>query len=461
MKKAIKHILEFRRLYLLLLVTASVFCLFSSCMDTTLPSDTNPYVLTANTFVANPADTTNRALLGGVTVRVYDLDVDPNTPLQETVTDNYGQVKFNLKIPLIGKRYRIAATYDTVTKVISIDICGNDTVDFLFLRIDCANVCPEFSEDGTNYIQFGAPMLIDTLSDRPDNRVYISPSPVNPSTVTKFIEVINPDTSCSAISFKITIEPVVNDSNRIYENPTQYYTIDPENFVLQPRQRRLVSITFRAPIKDTLDAVTMRRNKQSIIDSMFAVRLRISTSVNCTQDLDIYSIVTAVPNLSPIINLRAYDQKTPQKPVAEHEVYFFGNGSRTINPTGEYPPLKGDIWIDVDDNNASATPPQEPILKLVPSSGIIGRKVWRTNFPENSFYNVVQLISDFQNYPAHSVGYVNSELRGIQVGDVIAFRLGPDSYTLIYIRRIDNGTEQTSSKQSGIEFRAISGIYVN
>ena len=446
---------------MLLLVAASVFWLFFGCMDTTLPSDTNPYVLTVNTFVANPADTMNRAPLSGVAVRIYDLDVDPNTPLQETVTDDIGEARFNLNIPLIGKRYRIVAVYDTVTRVISIDICGNDDVDFLFLRIDCANVCPYFSEDGSNYIQFGAPMLVDTLSDRADNRVYISPSLVNPSTVTKIIDVFNPDTSCSAITFKVSIEPVANDPNRIYENPAQYYSIDPESFILQPGKNRLVSITFRAPIKDTLDAVVLRRNTQTKIDSMFAVRLRISTSLNCTQDLDIYSIVTAVPNLSPIINLRAYDQKTPQKPVAEHEVYLFGSGSRTINLTGEYPPLKGHIWVDVDDNNASAIPPQEPILKLVQNSGIMGMKIWRRGFPENDFYNVVQLIADFQNDPAHSVGYINTELRGIQVGDVIAFQLGPDSYTLIYIRRVDNGTEQTSSKQSGIEFRAISGIYIN
>lgn len=444
---------------MLLLVTASVFWLLSGCMDTTIPSDTNPYMFTANTYVANPADTTNRAPLGGVTVRLYDLELNPNTPLQEIVTDNNGQAKFNLQIPLVGKTYRVVAIYDSVTQISTIVVCGNGNVDFLFLRIGCANVCPEFSEDGANYIQFGAPMLIDTLSDRADNRVYISPSLLNPSTVTKMIDVFNPDTSCSAVSFTISLEVIAN--NVIYENPAQYYTIDPMSFVLQPGEHRQVSITFKAPIKDTLDRVVLRRNTQSKIDSMFAVRLKIYTSMNCTQDLDIYSIVTAVPNLSPIINLRAYDQKTPQKPAAEHEVYYFGDAARTINPTGEYPPLKGDIWVDVDDNNSTATPPQEPILKIVPNSGISGMKIWRRGFPENNFYNVVQLISDFQNDPAHSVGYINTELRGIQVGDVIAFKLGTDSYTLIYIRRVDNGTEQTSSKQSGIEFRAISGIYVN
>jgi hypothetical protein len=427
-------------------------------MDTTLPSDSNTYVLTTNTFVANPADTNNRTPLSGVTIHLYDLELDPVNPLQESVTDNNGQAEFNIKIPLVGKTYRVVAIYDSVTQIQNIVLCGGGSVDFLFLRIDCANVCPELSEDGTNYIVFGSPMLIDTLSDRADNRVYISPSLVNPSTVTKLIDIFNPDTSCSAITFTVTSEPV---GGVIYENPEHYYSVDPMSFVLQPGEHRQLTVTFSAPIKDTLDAVVLRRNTRTKIDSMFAVRLRITTSMNCTQDLDIYSIVTAVPNLSPIINLRAYDQKTPQKPVAEHEVYFFGDGARTIDLTGGYPPQRGHIWVDVDDNSSTAVPPQEPILRLVSNSGITGMKIWRRGFPENDFYNVVQLIADFQNDPTHSVGYINSELRGIQVGDVIAFQLGPDTYTLIYIRRVDNGTEQTSSKQSGIEFRAISGIYVN
>jgi hypothetical protein len=453
-----KHIFEFRRLYLLLFVTVSVFWLFTGCMDTTLPSNTNPYILTVNTYVANPADTNNRAPLSGVTVHLYDLEVDPNNPIQTEVTDNSGQARFNLLLPLIGKTYRVVAIYDTVTYIRNIVLCGDRSEDFLFLRDDCANVCPYISEDGSNYMQFGSPMLIDTLSDRADNRVYISPSLLNPSTVLKIYDVFNPDTSCSSINFTITVEAA---AGVIYENPAQYYSIDPMNFVLQPGERRQVTVTFRAPIKDTLDAVVLRRNTRSKIDSMFAIRLRISTSLNCTQDLDLYSIVTAVPELSPIINLRAYNQRTPQKPTPEHEVYYFGNGARTINIAGEYPPTRGHIWVDVDDNNSTATPPQEPILKLVQNSGIIGMKIWRRGFPENDFYNIVQLIADFQNDPAHSTGYTNTELRGIQVGDVIAFQLGPDIYTLIYIRRVDNGTEQTSSKQSGIEFRAISGIYVN
>ncbi|TAL68121.1 MAG: hypothetical protein EPN82_12050 [Bacteroidetes bacterium] len=454
MKKIINHILEFKRIYLLLLVIGTMFYLLAGCMDTTMPGEANKRILAVNTYVADSANPSDRAPLSGVTVRVYDLDANPNVPIQEATTDNMGIAGFNLQIPLIGRTYRVVAEYNSLSQDSTIVICDDRGVDFVFLKTGCLNVCPRINNN-----DFGSGgMISDTISNRGDNRVYISPSLQNPSTAIITYDIFNPDTSCSAISFNVTIESA---AGVIYENPTQYYTIDPMNFVIQPGQHKQLTITFRAPIKDTLDRVVLRRNTQSKIDSMFAVRLRISTSVNCTQDLDLYSIVTAVPDLSPIINLRAYNQKTPQKPTPEHEVYFFGNASRTINNTGEYPPLKGNIWVDVDDNNPTAIPPLEPILKIVPNTGIIGMKVWRSGFPENDFYNVVQLIANFQNDPTHSSGYTSTELRGIQVGDVIAFQLGPDSYTLIYIRRVDNGTEQTSSKQSGIEFRAISGIYVN
>ena len=454
MKKIINHILKFKRSYLLVLVTGITLCILAGCMDTTMPSKSNKHILAVYTYIANPSDLTNRAPLSGVNISVYDLDANPDLPIEETVTDERGNAGFNLQIPLVGRTYRIVAVYNSVTQDSIVVVCDDRGVDFVFADTGCANVCPRINNN-----DFGSSgMITDTISNRADNRVYISPSLQNPSTASISYDIFNPDTSCSAISFRVEIESM---PGFIYENPTLYYTIEPMNFVLQPGQRRQLTITFTAPIKDSLDRIVLRRNTQSKRDSMFAIRLRISNTMNCIQDLDLYSIVTAVPDLSPIVNLRAYNQRTPQKPTPEHEVYFFGNASRTINNTGEYPPLKGNIWVDVDDNNSTAVPPQEPILKIVPNSGIQGMKVWRTGFPENNFYNVVQLIADFQNDPAHSAGYTNMELRGIQVGDVIAFKLGPDTYTLIYIRRIDNGTEQTSSKQSGIEFRAISGIYVN
>ncbi|MBI5323842.1 MAG: hypothetical protein HZB41_00925 [Ignavibacteriae bacterium] len=294
MKKVIKHILEFKRIYLLLLVSGTMLYLLAGCMDTTMPSEANKRILSVYTYIANTGDLSNRAPLSGVTVRVYDLNVNPNIPIVETITDDRGIAGFNMQIPLIGKTYRVVAEYNSDLQDSTIVVCDNRDVDFVFADTGCANVCPRI---GNNDFGSGG-MITDTISERTDNRVYISPSFLNPSTASISYDIFNPDTSCSAISFNVSIESA---AGVIYENPSQYYTIDPMNFVLQPGQRRQITITFKAPIKDTLDRIAARRNTNSKTDSMFAIRLRITNTMNCIQDLDLYSIVTAVPELSPII----------------------------------------------------------------------------------------------------------------------------------------------------------------
>ena len=114
--------------------------------------------------------------------------------------------------------------------------------------------------------------------------------------------------------------------------------------------------------------------------------------------------------------------------------------------------------MDVDDNNASANPPQEPILKSI--SSFIGMKVWRSGVPEAQFSNVAGIYYQFVADPNYATGYSTNPLRGLKVGDIIAFQISAKTYALIYIRRIDTGIEQTSSKQSGIEFRSIYPIYI-
>ena len=447
-----------RILTMMLVTVISIMFAVTGCMDTTLPSDTNPYVLQANVFIADSANPSNRAPLGNVNVHLYDLTQSSTNSIQDEITDNNGQVVFRPKVPITGKRYRIEAVYNNVAQIIDTNLCNNAKLDFVFLKGGCANVCPHIVWNNVDE-QFGTVTPhVDTLTDRIDNRVNISPSLLNPNRIQVRYEIYNPDTSCSAISFNIRIEtmPGIN-----YEYP-DYYQVEPMNLTLRPGEHGFINVTFTAPIKDTLDAIVARRNTKSILDSLFSIRLIIEHSLNrCPQEIDLNAVVTAVPNLSPIINLRAYDQKTPEKPIPEHEVYYFGYSSRTINVSGEYPPMKGDIWIDVDNNDASASPPQEPILKLVQTSGILGMKIWRRNVAENDFYDIPQLIADFRNDPNHATGYSNTPLRGIMVEDVIAFQLAPGIYTLIYIRRVDNGTEQTSSKQTGIEFRAITGIYTD
>jgi len=73
---------------------------------------------------------------------------------------------------------------------------------------------------------------------------------------------------------------------------------------------------------------------------------------------------------------------------------------------------------------------------------------------------VPTLVTEFTNDPAYSTGYGPGPITGISVNDVYAFKFSANTYALIFIRRVDNGSENTSSKQSGIEFRAVYPIYI-
>ncbi|ROL59910.1 hypothetical protein D9V86_10070, partial [Bacteroidetes/Chlorobi group bacterium ChocPot_Mid] len=149
--------------------------------------------------------------------------------------------------------------------------------------------------------------------------------------------------------------------------------------------------------------------------------------------------------------------------VPENEVYYFGYFSRTIikkpdGSNGPYPPTLGHIWVDVNDNLPSANPPQEPYLKLVDNK--IQIKLWKRAYPESRFSDVATLVTEFSQDPAYNLGYGSGPITGISVGDVYAIKFDEGIYALMYIRRVDNGTENTSSKQSGIEFRAVYPIYI-
>ena len=102
--------------------------------------------------------------------------------------------------------------------------------------------------------------------------------------------------------------------------------------------------------------------------------------------------------------------------------------------------------------------PQNPILVLRNTS--IEMKRWRRSYPESAFTNVPQLISDFSSDPNYDTGYSTAPITNLQVGDVIAFKISARVYALVYIRRVDDGSENTSSHQSGIEFRVVYPIYI-
>jgi hypothetical protein len=323
----------------------------------------------------------------------------------------------------------------------------------------CSAGCPLISKSSIgNYSPFGRTSFIDTLSNRTDNRVFVNAPDVPPttnSTGTGIYYVMNPDSACAEIVVNVMATPKDNYAS-------QYYSVSPSILRLAPGESGIITVEFVAPLLNDFKTITQARgNTGKLTDSLFQITITLSSG-NCTQKIEDNAVVTTYPDLSPIINLRAYSQRTPQKPLPEKEVYTFGNDSRTINKNqdgtgGEYPPLKGDIYVDVPDTNASANPPQEPIIKMVDPS--ITWTVWKQNYPESQFDNVVELFNLFRSELPGITNWQTGPITNISVGDVIAFKLGSNVYALIYIRRIDNGTENTSSKQSGIEFRSIYPVY--
>jgi len=325
----------------------------------------------------------------------------------------------------------------------------------------CNNACPliSFTLPILNqYIPFGqrSPFR-DTLSQRSDNRVFVSLIG-DLSIVTAQYYVFNPDTTCDAVTITV-------DATGLNSAALEFFNVSPNQITLNPGEFSTINVSFTAPDINRLNQILQERKGNGpyvTADSMFSIQITLNGN-KCTQQIINDAIITTFPDITPVINLRAYNQSTPFKPTPENEVYYFGNFSRSIlknkdGSNGPYPPNQGHIWIDVNDNSQSATPPQEPILKLVDNS--LSVKLWKTNVPENDFSDVAKMYKDFSLDPTYNIGYGPGPITNLQIQNVYAFKFNEYTYALIYIRRVDNGTEATSSKQSGIEFRAIYPILV-
>ncbi|MFC2131318.1 hypothetical protein ACFLSQ_07775 [Bacteroidota bacterium] len=322
----------------------------------------------------------------------------------------------------------------------------------------CYNSCPFIGLESRLILEeFGTNSPYnDNISNRSDNKVFISAGGLISSAV-KTYYIKNPDSACGETAITIDVSPEDNYADL-------YFSVMPSRLNLLPGETGQIDVVFTAPTLQELQQILLSRGPEPYTaeDSSFAIRLRIRGN-NCEQLIDVNAQVTAFPDISPIINLRAYEQETIEKPVPENEVYLFGYASRSIlksadGSNGPYPPDLGDIWIDVNDNDQSAIPPQEPILKMVNTS--IEVKKWKSNYPESKFSDVPALVTEFAGDPSYNIGYGPGPITGIAVNDVYSFKFDEMTYALIFIRRVDDGTEYTSSKQSGIEFRAVYPIYI-
>lgn len=337
------------------------------------------------------------------------------------------------------------------------------TVTAVLQASGCTGMCPQIVRNGTA-VPFGQAMYVDTLwnpIDPTSNRLQVSVLSVSPPIITgvdTVYEITLDNTACAPVT--VTLDMALTDTTS-----ARFFTLSPSSITLQPGQTRSVTVHFTSPDITDFRAIVARRQSVGAphpvtADSAFTCVLRM-LAPGCTQVVRVVAVLTPYPPISPIINLRAYSQRTPFKPSPEDEVYTFGDAARvslrTVEGDGPYPPDKGDIYINVTDTTVSGVPPLPPMLYLR-NTRFVGMKKWKTGYLESDFDNVPATVIQFFATPGYNIGYTAGPLSPIATRDVIAFQYnsgGMDTYALMYVRAVLDGTENNSNKQSAIEFRAI------
>ncbi|MCS6807559.1 MAG: hypothetical protein RML40_02600 [Bacteroidota bacterium] len=336
---------------------------------------------------------------------------------------------------------------------------GAQQVCTLSIRLNglaCRNDCPILQTQSANIAFVPLPAVPsgtqESLTTRLDGSVFVAvPDLGMVAPVVRTYAIMNPATSCS-----ISEVNIVTTFSDVYSS--RFFTVSPTLLRLAPGETGFFQVRFVPPDAATFAMILndpMRRTGTAE-DSSFSVSIQLR-SETCSQRLQVRARVSTIPDISPIINLRAYRQRTRLKPQEENEVYIFGEQSRRIlrvpgSTSGIFPPPQGDIFVDVMNNDSSAVPPQLPTLNIVPRSRVTGVALWRASYPEQDFDNVAQT---FRLYMSAPLGSFSMLPVNPQPGQVYAFRIGLGSVALLYVRRVDNGTEMNTNGQSGVEFRAI------
>lgn len=329
----------------------------------------------------------------------------------------------------------------------------------------CDEICPTIDRHGVDVVFGSNGIISDTLFNplHPvSNRIQVSIFSVNPkiqNVVDTAYQIRLVDTACNSIT--VVIEQSYPDTSS-----ARFFTKAPTNIVLQPGDKQQIPIEFTGVDIADFRAIVARRQSVGAphpitADSAFTVILKLRTSKGCVQEIHVTVVLTPYPDLSPIINLRAYSQRTPEMALPEDEVFTFGTGGRislrTLQGDGPYPPTQGDIYINVSDTTPAGVPPLPPILYLR-TDRFTGMKLWKTGFLEADFDIVAQTVQQFFATPGYDIGYLPTPISPLTPGEVYAFQYlngGSATYALMYIRAVQNGTENNTNKQSAIEFRSI------
>jgi hypothetical protein len=443
-----------------------------NCMQTVTPLSPS-----ARTLTVLARQTPDGTPLSGITVEAADDRTGEK--FATLLTNDNGEATLRLEnVPVFGRNFVLSARRGVQVQPVQqlrvpLLVCNDTTVTLLFPRqitttatgtgtgtgmMPC-NDCPTL-QTPTSSLAFTAlpavpvPMQ-ESFSSRLDGTVFVGvPELGMMASVVRTYTVQSPMTACAAVDVAITPTFTEQYSNR-------FFTISPRTLRIQPGERAFFQVNFTPPDAAAFATILTdpARRTGTAVDSSFSVGIALTT-LTCSQRLRLSARVSVVPDISPILNLRAYRQRTRLKPQEENEVYTFGEQSRRIlrsanGSAGVFPPLAGDIYADVANNDSSANAPQAPTLNIVPGGAVArvsAAALWREVYAEQDFDNVAQTFRAYRIAPPTM--FATMSIRPVP-GQVYAFRFGTGSVALLYVRRVDNGTERNTNGQSGVEFRAI------
>jgi hypothetical protein len=324
-----------------------------------------------------------------------------------------------------------------------------------------------------------------TLSNTRNGRVNFSSSCSNGgvSTANRNILLKLSGNACSGNTLTINTE----DNGALRDN-AQFFSVSPRTITMSPGSDSvLVNIRFVSPSIPRFKAIYDARGRNPQTDSTFTISLVIqSQNPTCFKRITVNATPTNAPSISPVRNIRAYRQQTTLKPSPEYEVYTFEGDSlsaRRRNDLTPFPgeanaPLIGDMYLDVSNNAPTAVPPLPPIMYIRNGGAFSYMARLRRGYPESNFDLVTPILTELDNdiitttAPAYfnplNPIWLNStqSFNDVQPGDVYMFWDGGFDaqigrfcrLSLMYVRQVNNGTENNTNKQSAIEFRALNGI---
>ena len=366
------------------------------------------------------------------------------------------------------------------------DTCN---VVIIFTGEGCEDLCPLITSPTNGEQTMGGPTIIEEFS-----------IPFSPGEDCKGVRTIvferlsfsleNVECSCFE-NLQATVE--VTDNN---DGSLGLFTVSPMSFNIPDDGTINLNAMFTSPTQAEFKDLGRDENNNSFT---ITIKITFPGHTGCTQEIELTAIVVNLAKLSEPLKLFAYNQETSLKPTPDFQVCdieFWTSTNpaeivslRDINMQGPTLPLDpfiiGDtcnFFVNVDNPSTSAKPPQSPKLYLIEESRcadyikLITRAYGEENFDqinpiqnllnnaippggaENYFYNSSDIYQPF-DYPGDGLG-------NLQVGDVYAiYSAGFDSDTgipcciaLIYITQVLDGTEATSNKRSGIDYRVLAPI---